>query len=176
MSLYSRPQLWVLLAIVALGGLGVAIGEWRHAHPGVADRIEGFDAEPVPGAGAPPGPRAGAALGPAAGSSVVASRAPIGRPARTDHVAEAGTRPKRAQSFRVARQSKRQPSEGPLDLNRATIEDLKRLPGVGPGLAQRIVAAREETGPFTSVDDLKAVPGVGGVRLARLRDLVTVSR
>jgi len=49
-----------------------------------------------------------------------------------------------------------------------------RLPGVGPGLAQRILDTRERAGHFASVDDLRAVPGVGAGKFARLRDLVTV--
>jgi competence protein ComEA len=57
----------------------------------------------------------------------------------------------------------------PLDLNHASEEELRRLPGVGPVLAARIVEARASAGPFTSVDDLRKVRGVGGTRLDRLR-------
>lgn len=62
----------------------------------------------------------------------------------------------------------------PLDLNRATRGELQRLPGVGPGLAERIVEARERRGPFGSVDELRRVRGVGRATLARLRPLVAV--
>jgi competence protein ComEA len=54
------------------------------------------------------------------------------------------------------------------------VDDLARLPGVGPGLAQRIVAARDEGGRFASVDDLRRVRGLGRVRRERLRPLITV--
>lgn len=50
--------------------------------------------------------------------------------------------------------------------NTATEAELRRLPGVGPSLAARIVAAR----PFTTIDDLRRVPGVGPAALANLRD------
>jgi len=61
----------------------------------------------------------------------------------------------------------------PLDLNSATVEELSRLPGVGPALAARIVAARNG-GAFASVDDLAGVRGVGRARVERLRGLVRV--
>ena len=63
---------------------------------------------------------------------------------------------------------------GPLDLNRATVEELMGLPGIGPALAARIVAFREEHGPFTSVEELLQVPGIGEATLEALRPYVTV--
>ena len=62
----------------------------------------------------------------------------------------------------------------PLDLNQATQEQLMALPGIGPVLAQRIVAWREEHGPFASLDELLEVPGIGKELLAALRPLVKV--
>jgi len=64
--------------------------------------------------------------------------------------------------------------EGKLNLNRATAKELEALPGIGPALAARIVAYREEHGPFAALDDLLRVPGIGPKTLDRLRDLVTV--
>lgn len=58
---------------------------------------------------------------------------------------------------------------GPVSLNSATIEQLDTLDGVGPGLAEKIVAARQERGGFRSVDDLADVPGIGEKRLESLR-------
>ncbi len=49
----------------------------------------------------------------------------------------------------------------PLDVNTATAEELEALPGIGPVLAERIVAWREEHGPFAAPEDVTAVPGVG---------------
>jgi competence ComEA-like helix-hairpin-helix protein len=66
-------------------------------------------------------------------------------------------------------------SEQPIDLNRATPDELTSLPGVSPALALRIVKARETTGRFASVDDLRRVKGLSVARLERLRPLITVT-
>ena len=63
-------------------------------------------------------------------------------------------------------------SDGVVSLNRATVADLETLPGVGPILAQRIVAFRDSNGPFETVEDLLEVPGIGEAKLAALRDSV----
>jgi len=62
-----------------------------------------------------------------------------------------------------------------VDLNTATAEQLETLPGVGPATASAILAHRQQAGPFSSVDQLIEVRGIGEVKLAQLRDLVTVS-
>ena len=86
--------------------------------------------------------------------SVPAASSPTGKPT------EAATQP---------------PTEpGPLDLNRATTQELTTLPGIGEVLAQRIVDYREAHGPFRSVEELIAVEGIGEGKLEKLRELVTV--
>lgn len=57
-------------------------------------------------------------------------------------------------------------------LSTATLAELDTLPGVGPKTAQQIIAHREQSGPFTSVDQLEEVPGIGPTTVERLRDLV----
>ncbi|HSG78691.1 MAG TPA: helix-hairpin-helix domain-containing protein [Acidimicrobiia bacterium] len=64
--------------------------------------------------------------------------------------------------------------EGPIRVNQATAEELERIPGVGPVLAERIVAHREAHGPFSVVEDLLDVPGIGEGKLAAIRDDVAV--
>lgn len=61
---------------------------------------------------------------------------------------------------------------GPLSLNNATAAELETLPGVGPVLADRIVAYRSQNGPYDVVEDLLEVSGIGEAKLAALRDLV----
>ena len=65
--------------------------------------------------------------------------------------------------------------EWPVDLNAGGVEDLARLPGIGPVKAEAIVRARNERGPFASVDDLLAVKGIGPKTLAALRPFAAVS-
>jgi competence protein ComEA len=61
-----------------------------------------------------------------------------------------------------------------VDLNTATVEQLDKLPGIGPVTAAAIVAWREANGKFTSVDQLAEVDGIGPARLEKLRNLVRV--
>ncbi|MGI5203134.1 helix-hairpin-helix domain-containing protein [Spirillospora sp. CA-108201] len=62
----------------------------------------------------------------------------------------------------------------PLDLNAATPDQLDDLPGVGPVLAQRIVAYRTQHGGFRSVEQLQDVSGIGSHRFADLKKSVRV--
>ena len=64
--------------------------------------------------------------------------------------------------------------KGPVDINRATVDELDTLPGVGPTTAQAIIDHRNRNGPFRSVEDLGKVRGIGPAKLAELRPLVTV--
>ncbi|MEN8113280.1 MAG: helix-hairpin-helix domain-containing protein [Actinomycetota bacterium] len=59
-----------------------------------------------------------------------------------------------------------------IDLNRASATELEDLPGVGPVLAARIVAFREEKGRFNAVEDLLDVGGIGEAKLAAMRDSI----
>ncbi|MGA7271942.1 MAG: ComEA family DNA-binding protein [Acidimicrobiia bacterium] len=63
---------------------------------------------------------------------------------------------------------------GPIPLNTASADQLEELPGVGPVLAERIVAHRLEVGRYEKVEDLLEVPGIGEAKLASIRDLVAV--
>lgn len=60
---------------------------------------------------------------------------------------------------------------GPVSLNSADAAGLETLPGVGPVLAERIIADREANGPYASVEDLARVSGVGDAMVASLEDL-----
>lgn len=60
----------------------------------------------------------------------------------------------------------------PVDLNRASAEELVSLNGVGEVLAERIIAYREANDGFESVAQLEEVRGIGSATLADLRDRV----
>ena len=64
---------------------------------------------------------------------------------------------------------------GLLDLNRATEQDFDALPGIGPRLAERIMAYRQSVGAFHSLDELREVKGIGKKKFERIRPLVTVT-
>ncbi|MER6365220.1 helix-hairpin-helix domain-containing protein [Kitasatospora sp. NPDC001527] len=66
-------------------------------------------------------------------------------------------------------------SKQPVSLNRATLEQLDTLPGVGPTLAQRILAFRSSHGgAFRSLEQLRQVSGIGERTYAELRPLLTL--
>lgn len=62
-----------------------------------------------------------------------------------------------------------------IDLDRADVTEITRLPRVGPALAQRVVAWRTEHGPFGSLARFDSVPGIGPSLLAAVRPFVTFS-
>jgi competence protein ComEA len=94
---------------------------------------------------------------------------PTQRPARRD---TAGT-PRGKTSERPSTTKKADALTGLVDLNRATAEELQHLPGVGPAMSARIVAAREQKA-FRAVEDLRRVRGIGAKTLERLRPHVAV--
>jgi competence protein ComEA len=144
--LYSSPQLRLLLALGATLLVGLGVSEWRAGFPDAAERLERFDREE---------PAAPLLPSPAIAPSPSAPRPKSAPPPPAAAAAAA-------------------PDPGPVDLNRAGVEELARLPGVGPGLARRIVEERERRGRFDSPDALRNILGLGPKKLAAMRHLVTV--
>ena len=71
----------------------------------------------------------------------------------------------------VANRSRASPSE-PVVLNQASVDDLRRLPGIGQKRADAIAALRSRLGRFHAIEDLLKVKGIGRAMLKRLRPLV----
>lgn len=67
-----------------------------------------------------------------------------------------------------------QPAASRVNINHATREELERLPGIGAGLAARIIEHRERHGAFRRVEHLLAVRGISESRFEELRASVTV--
>lgn len=77
----------------------------------------------------------------------------------------------------------RPPSENPepppskpvssiLNINTASIEELDKLPGIGPSNAKSIIEYREKHGKFASVDDITKISGIGEKTLENLRQFI----
>ena len=135
-------------------------------------------------------------IGPAAARAIVESRIAEGRfgdlgaltrvrgigPATIERLAphltlEAGGGGRRARAAvsptsRTARNSASSANQQvahAIDLNRATSEELEQVRGIGPALAARIIARRDEVGGFGRVEDLIEVRGIGPATLESMR-------
>jgi competence protein ComEA len=158
MTPYTRHQLLVLMVVLLAAGLGLAVGQWRRGHPALVERVEQLERRPAPDAPeSPTAPRGVVGALPRAAPSGLASHA---------RARSLAPRPR-------SRAAKAAPA--PVDLNHAGAAELVGLPGVGPALAARIVAAREATGPFGAVDDLRRVRGLPRQTIERLRALVRIA-
>lgn len=74
----------------------------------------------------------------------------------------------------AAQTAKPKPPPQPLDLNRATVEELQQLPEVGPATARAILRFRERNGGFRRVEELLAIRGISRRRFERIRPHVFV--
>jgi competence ComEA-like helix-hairpin-helix protein len=61
-----------------------------------------------------------------------------------------------------------------VNINTAPANELETLPGIGKGLAERIIEQREKFGPFRRPEHLIIVRGISDKRFRALRDLITV--
>jgi len=61
-----------------------------------------------------------------------------------------------------------------ININFASQVELESLPGIGPTTAQKIIAYREQNGPFLTIEEIINVPGIGPGTYERIKDLITV--
>lgn len=62
----------------------------------------------------------------------------------------------------------------PVNLNTATVEQLEKLPGVGPKTALRIIEYRQKNGGFKKVEELMNVQGIGEKSFLKMKQQLTV--
>lgn len=61
-----------------------------------------------------------------------------------------------------------------ININKATLEELDKLPGVGEATANKIVNHRNENGEFKSIDEIKNVNGIGDKKFEDIKNLICV--
>lgn len=61
-----------------------------------------------------------------------------------------------------------------ININKASVEDLDRLPGIGEILAQRIIDYREKNGGFKKIEEIKDVSGIGDAKYNNIKDKISI--
>ncbi|OGD36001.1 MAG: hypothetical protein A2V45_07990 [Candidatus Aminicenantes bacterium RBG_19FT_COMBO_58_17] len=61
-----------------------------------------------------------------------------------------------------------------VNINTASLEELQKLPRIGPEIAQRILDYRKESGNFKKIEEILKVRGIGEKVFGQLKDLITV--
>jgi len=69
---------------------------------------------------------------------------------------------------------KEQKKDEKININRATLEELITLPGIGPVLAERIIEYRKQSGGFKRIEEIMKVKGIGRKKFARLKDKIKI--
>jgi competence protein ComEA len=67
-------------------------------------------------------------------------------------------------------------STNKIDINQATVEELEKLPGIGPKIAKNIVEYREKNGPFRSIEELLKVKGIGPKKLEQIKKYLKINK
>lgn len=61
-----------------------------------------------------------------------------------------------------------------VNINKATIKDLRKIPGIGEKRAQEILDARDSKGGFKSIDDLLTISGIGQKTLEKIKNDIII--
>lgn len=88
----------------------------------------------------------------------------------------AGYEPDEEEGFVVVSEGTPSPLAGEdlVDINNASLEELDKLPSIGPTTGQKIIDYRDENGPFARIEDIINVSGIGSATYAEIKDLITV--
>ena len=71
-------------------------------------------------------------------------------------------------------QTEEEKKESKININTASLEELQKVPGIGPVIAQRILDYRKEVGRFLSLDELREVKGIGEKTFEKLKPYLTI--
>lgn len=94
---------------------------------------------------------------------------------KRSHVATSSSEPTPQTAITQEEANDQQPAlQRTININTASANELETLPGIGKGLAERIIEHRERFGPFRRPEHLIIVRGISDRRFRALRDLVTV--
>lgn len=108
-----------------------------------------------------------------AGQIPIASNVPAAS-AQPDHVKISIIPTKTGSSSSASGAKFKNPGDGVVHINSADLDELQRLPGVGPSTAQKILDYRQQVGRFTSADQLDDVKGIGPAKLEKMRPFVAL--
>jgi competence protein ComEA len=61
-----------------------------------------------------------------------------------------------------------------IDLNKASVEELMQIKGIGQAYAERIVEYRDKNGQFKQIEDIMKVKGIGSKLFESIKGLITV--
>jgi len=64
----------------------------------------------------------------------------------------------------------------PMDINTATLEDLTKIPGLGPGIARGIINYRNKNGGFFTMEELERVKGIGKAKYKRINEYLVIDK
>lgn len=65
-------------------------------------------------------------------------------------------------------------NSGKININKATSEELQKVSGIGPSLAEKIISYRNSNGKFNSIEDLKNISGIGDKKFETIKEHLIV--
>ena len=110
---------------------------------------------------------------PASGAPAATVPPPASRPGLARVLGKAGA-PGQSTHARIVSTKFHNPGEGKVKLNSATLEELQKLPGVGPSTAQSIMEYRKKCGSFQELEELKEVRGIGEKKFAKMQPFLSL--